>query len=527
MTKILFVIPDYANEIIDKHMASKVIPYGVLSLVSYIEHYCPGTDCEIIDFNVIDNPSTHIDILKHELKLKQPDILAISAMYNSCYSKLAPFCEAAKQVLPNVLVLSGGILATNLTQDIFNSTNLLDAVCYGEGEIPFKDLILSNDIKNTLHSHKSWTTKEDYENGKRPSATLVENLDEIPILNYSKVDITKYDNRIASLDGIEKTTLPVHSTRGCPYSCVFCCSGANHGRKTRYMSAKRFLSDVKTIIDKYKIKKLSIDDDQFLFNRERAKEILRGLADFNIEIEMANGLTVKFIDDEIAMLLKNAGLKTAVLAVESGSPRVLKEIINKPLDISQIQPAVKSLRKAGLFIHTFFIIGFPNETQEDRDMTRNLIIDVGFDWNGIFIATPFKGSKLYDICVQNNYIKALDITNPNIYQCQITAPGVNPEEITKQAYLMNLDVNFVNNHNYRNGNYDKAIAYFSKIATRYHDHAFAHYFLAKSLEGIKNNDINRIKELYTKFDNIINSDIKWKEYAEHFNLEIKKNKILK
>lgn len=71
--------------------------------------------------------------------------------------------------------------------------------------------------------------------------------------------------------------------------------------------------------------------------------------------------------------------------------------------------------------------------QEDRDLTRNVIIDCGFDWSAISIATPFKGSKLYDICIENKYSSEAELLNPNAYRCVIKAPGIDPEEITKEA----------------------------------------------------------------------------------------------
>jgi len=515
INKILFIIPSYSDNVIDNYTNSVVLPYGVLSLASYIDLHCKGISIKVLDFNII---NTH-EILKKEMVLFDPDMVGISVMYNPCKKYIAPFASIIKGIKPETLLIAGGILATNMAKEVLMESNLIDAVCFGEGELPLRDLINSNDILKTLKEHPSLISREALEGGKIPKQSFINDLDEIPPLNYSLVDITKYKSRISSKDGTEKLTLPIHSTRGCPYSCIFCCSAANHGKKTRYMSAHRFLGDVEKMTEKHKITKLSIDDDQFLFNRERTKEILIGLAKFNIELEMANGLTVKFIDDEIASLLKKAGLKIAVMAIESGSQRVLSEIIKKPLKIEQIAPAVKALKSNGLSIHTFFIIGFPGETEEDRRLTRELILDIGFDWNGIFIATPYKGSRLYELCVQKGYINEQTIANATIYKCEITAPGIDPLKITKEAYLMNLDVNFVNNYNYANGFYKKAATYFKGVADKYPTHAFAHYYLAKTMEKNADSNIDKINNHLKKYEEIIESNIEWQEYAKHFNIE--------
>lgn len=517
MHKLLLVVPDHSNTEINKYIKTLTIPYGVLSLASYVEYYCPETKCEILDFNAIDSKKNPYEELRKKLIEFNPDFLGISAMFNSSFDQIGPICEMAKSINQDINTFAGGVLATNLVEDIFETTELLDAISYGEGEIPLKDMFLSDNIKETLKTHRSWITKNDFINGKKASVTFVQNLDDIPLIDYSKIDINKYTGRTTSDDNLEKRSLPIHSTRGCPYNCIFCCAATNHGKKLRYMSAERFLSDVKTIVDKYQIQKISIDDDQFLFYRERAVKILKGLAELNIEIELASGVNVKFIDKEIASLLKKAGLEIAFIAVESGSQRMLKEIIDKPLDVSQVKPAVEALRNEGLLVHAPFLFGIPGETDEDRALTRQLILEVGFDWNFIFVATPFKGSRLYDVCVDNNYIQPTEISNLNVYKCVIKAPGIDPDEITKYTYELNLDVNFVNNYNYHSGNYKVALGYFSRIAKKYPEHAFAHYYSAKCYKKLGDN--KQAQCHMDEYEKIIERDNFWKQYAIDFKLD--------
>lgn len=517
MLNILLVVPNYSDQELENYSRKILtVPYGVLSMASYVEYYCPNVKCEILDLNEFQDRETQHNILKQKMTELNPDFVGLSVMFNSCFEQVDELCTIIKEVDSDVTLFAGGVLATNLPEDLFETTNMLDALCYGEGEIPLKDLLLSDDIQETLRLHPAWLTKKDFENGKKSSAVFVQDLDEIPPLEYSKLNIKKYVGRTSNDGDFARSALPIQSTRGCPYSCVFCCAGTNHGKKIRCMSAERFLSDVKLVVDKYNVQKISVDDDQFLFYRERAVKILNGLAEFNLEVELASGINIKFVDDEIATLMKKAGVKIAFIAVESGSQRVLKDIINKPLDVVQIKPAVESLRKAGLLIHSPFLIGLPGETQEDRDLSRELILDVGFDWASVFIATPFKGSKLYDICVENNYMDPSRISKMNTYNCVIKAPGVDPDEINRQFYSLNLDVNFLNNYNYLNGNYELALSYFSRIAIKYPDHAFAHYYSSLCYKKLGNNE--KADFHMKEFDTIINTNEDWKQHAINFKL---------
>ena len=514
--KILFVIPSYSDVVYEKYMKQRTIPYGVLSLIAYIEYYFSEMKFEILDMNTIPKTDQHEKVLVNLLEKFKPDLVAFYITFNYSIQFIEVFSKLVKISNPEILLLVGGIVATNLPDTVFRESNLIDALCYAEGEEPLKDLLMSCDIEKTLKTHKSWITKEDFLKGKKGQATFVENLDDIPTINYSYVNFDNYGERNISFDGNPKRTVPVHTTRGCPYNCIFCCASANHGKAIRYMSPKRFLLDIKIFIEKYKIEKITIDDDQFLFDKKRAKKILIGLGKLNIEIEMQSGLSVKFIDDEIAMLLKKAGLKTAVLAIESGSPSVLKNIIEKPLKIEQIEPAVKALRKQNLLVHAFFILGLPGEQDADRKMTRDLIIDIGFDWCNIFIATPFKGSRLYDLCIEKKYFANNDSSNIDFYCGSISAPGIDPKKIAREVYLLNLDVNFVNNYNYKNNFYEKAALYFKKISDLYPEQAFAHFFYAKSLEKINSTDKKIIQSHYDDFQKIIDKSAEWQSYYNYF-----------
>lgn len=511
MTRLLFVVPNYLNDEVGQYSRQMlIIPYGVLSLTSYIEHYCPDVQCEIIDLTTFDNKAEQEYALDEKIKNFSPDIVGISVMFNFCFREIAPLCEKIKDASSDITIFAGGVVATNMARELLDSTDLIDAICMGEGEIPLKDLLANNNFKEAFTSHPSWITKSDLKNGKQPEFQFVDNLDDIPIINYSKIDTTKYSARTASSEG-SAVSLPMHSSRGCPYSCIFCTIGTHHGKRVRVVSAKRFLSDVKTLIEKYNVHKISIDDDQFLFYKDRAIEILKGLAEFDIDIELATGITVKFIDEEVATLLKRAGLKSAFIAVESGSPRVLKDIMKKPLKLSQVKPAVDSLRKAGVIVTSPFVIGFPGETQEDRDLTREFILKTGFDWCYIFVATPFKGSRLYDICVENNYFNPSDFIDLNLNKCVINAPGIVPEEIDRKAYLLNLDVNFVNNYNFKQKNYELALNSFLKITVNFPDHAFSHYYASLCYKNL--NDEKNEKYHMKQFEKIIDSDSKWKNFA--------------
>jgi radical SAM superfamily enzyme YgiQ (UPF0313 family) len=286
----------------------------------------------------------------------------------------------------------------------------------------------------------------------------------------------------------------------------------------RYADVDVVIEHVKFLVQTYGMNVLTIYDDQLLMNQSRAKELFRKLADFNIRVETPNGLTVSFIDEEMAILMRSAGVDTVPLAIESGSSHVLRNIIRKPLRLDWVQPAVELLRRNGIFVQAYFVVGLPGEREEDRDETVRFIKEVGFDWSGFSLATPLRGSELYKICKEKGYLDehfGVGAVDMNRYVIKI--PGVDPAHIMKKSYLMNLDVNFVNNYRMKTGDYKIAALCFEDVIARYEGHAFAYYYLAEAYEHI-GADPDIIVDNRNRYRELVATDKEWREYAEIFNL---------
>lgn len=535
-TSILFVIPPYfnADDFVDKQKSAVLpaftIPYGMLSLEAYLNKNCLGAvNVKILDLNIdlkrlLDSNSRENladyfeNIIIEECKEFTPDIVGISALFNSSFKYLEQNASAIKKYSKDVLVLAGGGLPSAAFKEVLSQSPSVDAVCKGEGELPLKELIDANDRAAVLESHKSWVTLSTADAGKVPALDFVEDLDDIPELNYELLDLAHYnsrsiDKRFASTNARE---MSIHTSRGCPFMCVFCSNPSLHGKSVRTMSIPRVVSDVKRMRDKYGMGVLLIEDDHFFNDVPRAKEVLKSLIELNIRIEFPNGVAVYAIDDEVAELFAKAGVSSVALAVESGSDYVLKNIIKKPLKKKLIKPAVENLRCHGVLSHVFIVIGLPGEMPEHREETLQMLIDTGFDWAHVFCAIPIYGSRLFDICVENGYIEDSTADDYVITKSLIRAPGVDPDKIQIESYDMNLAVNFVNNFNFKIGNFKIAEDYFNNVCDKYPGHMFGQLFLAKTLKAQGKDDwverLNMAKEIY-------NSDIFWHDKVAKFGID--------
>ena len=103
---------------------------------------------------------------------------------------------------------------------------------------------------------------------------------------------------------------------------------------------------------------------------------------------------VEFSERLIAAYANNRKLPDFLhLPVQSGSDRILAAM-KRGYTAMEYKSIIRKLRKArpNITISSDFIIGFPNETDDDFAQTMRLIDDVGFDFSFSFIYSPRPGT---------------------------------------------------------------------------------------------------------------------------------------
>ena len=341
--KILFLIPPYFNA--DDYVSLKTsvlpaftIPYGILSMQTYLNKKLGDKiKIDILDLNIClrdlletgkntEYTAEFETTIIKKLTEFSPDIVGLSALFNSSNRYLEWFASIVKSHNTNIVTIAGGGLPSAAFDKVLRDCKSIDAICKGEGEIPLEDLLTAENYLKCLETHRSWITLKSLEKGKIPSHSFIENLDEIPFLNYDIVDLNDYNNRgidkqFVNGENIIKREMAIHTSRGCPFLCVFCSNPSLHGQKIRTMSVEKVIDDVKRMKEDYGMTVLMIEDDHFFGDPNRAKQILKGLAELNIRIEFPNGLAVYAIDDDMAKHLSEAGVSAVALAV--GQVRIL------------------------------------------------------------------------------------------------------------------------------------------------------------------------------------------------------------
>ena len=141
------------------------------------------------------------------------------------------------------------------------------------------------------------------------------------------------------------------------------------------------------------------------------------------------------LDGGFGVLIK-AGGNQLTFPVESSNPKILKDVINKPLNIEKVKSLVRYCKKIGIDTHAFFVCGFPQQTRIDIINDYKFAVDVGFDSATFNIISPLPGSRLYQ-----QYRERLDINNINYAKVSISHPTIPDKELEDMIYSFNVKYN--------------------------------------------------------------------------------------
>ncbi len=232
----------------------------------------------------------------------------------------------------------GGIYTTvNYDQAI--QDNAIDYVFHREGEYTTRDFLRYLWFNEEFPSKGLVWTKNSsqapYHEGNitiQERADLLEDLDSIPLPAYDLIDYPKYTYnapRIAVGGSVELPCAQLITSRGCPQNCYFCQIKVISGRKFRPRSPENIVEEMLWYKNTYGVKSLILDDDNIVTNRKRAVELFTMMAKHVQLPWTAGAMAVFMLDEELIDLMAESGCKFLGFAIESGSRRVLDEIISR------------------------------------------------------------------------------------------------------------------------------------------------------------------------------------------------------
>jgi len=325
--------------------------------------------------------------LERIAKLK-PDVIAYSSSTGESkhYIRLN---RKIKEKFPDVFTIMGGPHSTFYSDMIHETT--LDAICIGEGEGAFTDLLRSLSSGNPVNGIPNIATKTDTSFTLR---NLVEDLDSLPFPDYGLF----YDNTPMGNTPLKSFI----ASRGCPYACTYCFNTAwrkiysGRGKVVRRHSVDYIIEDIQKVRERWPLSNVKFYDDIFTY---RADDWLE---EFSRKYKQHLGLPFfiltryDLLTEDMVKLLKYAGCRTISMSIEAGNPQVRNDVLKRRMTNEQIIAAQRLCGKYGIYTFTNCILGLPGTMIAHDIESLDLCLKSRVTWAEFPIFYPYPGTELGD-----------------------------------------------------------------------------------------------------------------------------------
>ena len=305
-------------------------------------------------------------------KIIEADIYGITS-YVCTMDLSVEMARMCKTKNPDSKIVGGGANLTGLFESGEYGRSFIpdeyDAVVVGAGELAILDVI--KDFPNLNRYYER---------------SLERNLDFYPNPNYEMVNIKSYHRMIT-----ERRSISILSSRGCPFRCAFC-GLPKQCRTVRYRSPKAIANEIKEIIEKYDIRAFNFQDDTFMVDKKRVYELLELIGPLNIRFRILGRVGLDSREDY--RRLKDAGCEAIAWGIESGSQYMLNRM-NKKVTVEENKQVIEWAQELGILDRVFILLGFPGETRETMEETKQFIKDTNPSQYLASTFQPYPGTQVW------------------------------------------------------------------------------------------------------------------------------------
>ena len=366
------------------------MPLGLLSIASYAKSR--GWHVRVYDRNTDKTP------LEKVIWEFRPDAVGISAISRRSVNDGIAVSEHFQDA--GIPVIWGGHMAT-IAPELVLKEGAADYVVMGEGEITFHELLRAIEQKEDVAQIKGLVYKDAAGTICRTPERTFANLAEFPVTDWSLVDPRSY---FAPHYRCAKMTF-VYCSKGCPYRCAFCYNKGYHRCQYRKRPVAHVVEEVKALAA-YGMDGVEFADELFGANKKDLYELCEHLRELDPQIAWGFQTRVGHLSREDYRTMYDAGCRWVFFGIESGSPEMLRRI-HKEINLEKIDLDFQYCKELGITIMNAFIVGFPDETEEQLRDTVRLILRLDADLCAMSMFYPNPGSELFDYLLEQGRVTPL------------------------------------------------------------------------------------------------------------------------
>jgi radical SAM superfamily enzyme YgiQ (UPF0313 family) len=356
--------------------AFDLIPIGLEYIAAYIED-------TVEDVNIVDMEMEHRKF-QDLIDLYCPDLVGISLSATEHNEGLRLAKTAKKNGVTTVV---GGYHPTSVP-DLMLSYPQFDMVVRGEGELTMREIVKNGSpegVPGVSYKKDGWI----FRNGDRQ---LIEDLDKIPFpARHLRQYSYKADDRKTGYDVLL-------TSRGCYGLCTFCCEPSMSNGHLRCRSPENVVEEVLEIAEYHKGKPVIaiIADPNFMGNPNRVNRLCDLLMEHNLNIEFHAMVRADAMakSPETVKKMCEAGIIKFEMGIESPNSKDL-ESTKKGITTRVHREAVRNIRQNGGSAGGTFVIGLPDQMEEEIKYFPVYAREIGMTAVAFGIATPFPGTEFH------------------------------------------------------------------------------------------------------------------------------------
>lgn len=357
------------------------------------------------DVTTLDGVALDIDretFLQHCSDAK-PDAIFFEITGNSFAYDIELATEMHRMTGARIIV--GGPHAYFLSNFVFAHNDCIEAIILGEYEYPLLDYLAS--IEEARECHDNNVMIRGCERSGKKDIAIIPRIDQYPLPDRENFPAMGMADPGVYWDGFcqRHPTVQMHSSRGCAYHCKFCLwpQTMYGGRKFRARSPENIVGEMAMCIEKYGAREIYFDDDDFLINKKRVRELVRQISEAKLPVKWSCMGDAVNSEPDILEAMAESGCIGMKFGVESGSPEIIEKI-GKPVRTDKVRAVVDNCRKFGIKTHGTFMLGFPGETEATIEESRRFVCDLDIDSIQVSILVPQPGTESFsEFVVQDEF----------------------------------------------------------------------------------------------------------------------------
>lgn len=335
------------------------------------------------------------------LRAFAPDIVGFKA-----FTMDVPFIKKAsgwiKEHDPNLPIAVGGPYPSGDPDGMHDVLPDVDYGFVGEADIGFPRLV--HLLEEVPHTHVTETELKEIpslvfrRNGRtiKNPQKIRKNLDEVLMPAWDLIDPRTY-KAFARAWGSGGPYTPIYFTRGCPYDCTFCAVKVINGKMMRRRSGDNIIEELKLLYHKYGVRSLSVADDMWTIYKPHVYEVCEGIlrSGLKFQWDFPNAVRIDTIDEEMLKLFERCGWVSISIAIEAGSQNIIDHM-KKKIHLEEAREKAHLIKRVTqMELFAFFIMGYPEEREEDLKATIEMALSLPLDHALFFYFTPHPGTEIY------------------------------------------------------------------------------------------------------------------------------------